>query len=80
MCVSDGAPRHPKSQDEKQKGMQELWNFLAGHNAVYFGDPELQKELEAFLKKNKIKRIKATDKQREYTDLIKRAISLYPAV
>ena len=77
-CVSKGAPNHPKEQDEKQKGMQELWNFLRDHNAVFLGDPELKDELESFLKKNKVKRGRTTDKQKKYNDLIAKTVEALP--
>jgi len=66
MCVSKGAPSRPGKQTEKQEGMQELWNFLYNHNAVFLGDPDLKGELDKFLKVNKIKRREATAKQKEY--------------
>lgn len=76
MCVSKGAPGHPGKQTEKQKGMQELWNFLYNHNAVFLGDPGLKEELGRFLKENRVKRNKETKKQKEYTEFIERPIEV----
>jgi len=76
MCLWKGAPDHPGKQTEKQKGMQELWNFLYNHNAVFLGDPGLKDELDQFLKKNKVKRDEPTEKQKEYDELIGKAVQI----
>lgn len=75
MCVSDGAPKHPSAQDEKQKGMQELWAFLRDRNAVFLGDPTLLDDLTKFLKTNKIKRGKTSDKQKDYLMTVEKVLA-----
>ena len=74
MCVSNGAPTKPGEQTPRQKGIAELWRLLRAHNAVFYGDPELDVELRAFLRKNKIKRGDTTAEQKKYTEDIKKMV------
>jgi hypothetical protein len=76
MCVAKGAPDHPGKQTEQQKGMQDLWDFLYSHNAVFLGDPGLKEDLNQFLKKNKVKRGEPTEKQKEYEGLVDKAVQI----
>lgn len=74
MCVNNGAPKHPNAQDERQKGMQELWDLLKSQNAVYYGDSGLVDTLDKFLKQNKVKRGKPSQEQEGYIKDIEQAI------
>lgn len=70
MCIKDGAPVKPGKQTDEQKGMQKLWEFLRSHDAVFLGSPTLKKDLEQFLKDNKIRTENATPQQEKYNRLI----------
>ena len=74
MCVSKGAPSHPKAQTERQKGMQEAFDLLQSNNAVYVADPDFNTVLEDFKKKNKIKSKKATKTQEKYVKAVEKAM------
>ncbi len=77
-CVSNGAPAKPGKQTDEQKGMQSLWDFLHNHNAIFVGDPGLDKELEDFLKRNHIRRGAVTDEQKDYNEKVKKVVEALP--
>lgn len=66
VCISSGAPDKPKD-----KQLQEFWDVLRTHNAVFYGDPGLQAAIDAYLTSHNIRRPGTTPKQTEYIKHLK---------
>lgn len=75
MCVSKGAPDKPKDRQ-----LQEFWDMLRRHNAVFYGDGGLQDAIEEYLTLHGIRRPGISDQQREYILHLMEKVKAQPEV
>lgn len=56
MCyMSNSSPLPPVHPEQQCSGLQEMWDLLYKHNAIFLGDDKLNDELVELLKKHHIK-------------------------